>query len=62
MNFRLVATVQKQTDRGALYDHTVWMGEFDGLQFDEDEAMAFARTKVGPSCSIRTEEIPLILH
>lgn len=62
MNFRLVATEQRTTQSGQNYDHTIWMGEFDGLEFDEREAIEFARNKLGPHCSIRTEQIPLILH
>lgn len=62
MNFRLVATVPQKTLSGVLYDHTIWMGEFNGLEYSKEEAMAFARDKLGWECLIRAEEPPTILH
>ena len=62
MNFRLVATTRAVSEQGTVYDHTVWMGEFDGLQVDENEAIEFARDAAGPDCMIRRDEIPTILH
>lgn len=62
MNFRLVATTRAVSENGTVYDHTIWMGEFDGLEVEEQEAMDFARDAAGPDCSIRRDEIPMILH
>lgn len=62
MNFRLVATVQQKSPTGQFYDHTIWMGEFNGLEYSEGEAMEFAREKVGEDCVINSESIPFILH
>lgn len=62
MNFRLIATEQRVSDSGAKYDHTIWMGEFDGFLYEEEEAVEFARGRFGPHCKILREEIPLTLH
>jgi len=40
----------------------IWMGEFDGSEVEEQEAMEFARDAAGPDCSIRRDEIPTIFH
>lgn len=45
-----------------MYDHTIWIGEFDGSQFDEEDAVAFARVKLGPDCRIQSEDFPTTLH
>lgn len=62
MNFRLIATEPRQSASGTVYDHTIWIGEFDGFLYEEDEAVAFARDKLGPSCKIRAEDFPTVLH
>ena len=62
MNFRLIATEPRKSTSGIVYDHTIWMGEFDGFQFEPDEAVAFARDKLGPACRIQPEAFPTILH
>ena len=62
MNFRLIATEQRKSASGITYDHTIWMGEFDGSQFDEEDAVAFARGKLGPDCRIQSEDFPTTLH
>ena len=61
MNFRLIATEQRKSASGTKYDHTIWMGEFDGLLYEE-EALAFAKDKLGPGCKICSEELPTTLH
>lgn len=62
MNFRLIATEPRIAASGTRYDHMIWIGEFDGLLYEEEEAVAFARDKLGPSCKIRAEDFPTILH
>lgn len=62
MNFRLIATEPRRSASGTVYDHTIWMGEFDGLQYEPDEAVAFAREKLGPTCRIQAEDFPSTLH
>lgn len=62
MNFRLVATVPKQSPTGQIYNHMIWMGEFNGAEFSEWEAIEFAREKVGDVCAINSESIPFVLH
>ena len=62
MNFRLIATELRQSASGTKYDHTIWMGEFDGLLYEEEEALAFARDKLGPDCRIQSEDFPTTLH
>lgn len=62
MNFRLIATEPRKAESGTVYDHTIWMGEFDGSQFDEEDAVQFARDKLGPACKIRVEDFPTTLH
>lgn len=62
MNFRVVATEKRTTLNGTTYDHTVWMGEFDGLVTEESEAEEFALDRVGPGYEIQFESLPTILH
>lgn len=62
MNFRLVATTKVISEHGTVYDHTIWIGEFNGLEVDEEEAIEFARNAAGPDCMIQRDEIPTILH
>lgn len=62
MHFRLIATERRTSSNGTKYDHTVWMGEFDGLEVDEDDAIEFARAKVGAHCRIQAEPFPVTIH
>lgn len=62
MNFRLVATEPRYSTTGTPYNHMTNMAEFDGTQYDEDEAIAQARESWGATCTITVEEIPYILH
>lgn len=62
MNFRVVATQPRRAESGTLYNHTVWMGEFNSLEVDEDEACELARERTGYECQIAIEAIPTIFH
>ena len=62
MNFRLIATEPRASRSGRIYAHIIWIGEFDGLQFEAEEAIEFVRNKLGPICQISTEEFPTIFH
>ncbi len=62
MHFRLIATERRVSSTGTKYDHTVWMGEFDGHEVEEEEAIEFARAKVGAHCRIQAEPFPVTIH
>lgn len=69
MNFRVVATVPKKTARGTVYDHTIYVGEFDPNAYDELNAREYARKKireVHPSTlqySLSVEDVlPIVFH
>lgn len=62
MNFRLIATERRCSASGVHYDHTIWMGEFNGLEVEEEDAIEFARNKLGPDCRICYEPFPTVLH
>lgn len=62
MNFRLIATELRQSSNGVMYDHTVWIGEFDSQLYEEEEAIEFVKTKFGPKYRIQIEDFPTVLH
>ena len=62
MVFRLVASEPRETDSGVPYDHIVWSGEFDELEYEHTQAVCYVIKQIGIGYKIKRELPPKVLN